>query len=732
MFSAKIPKYLWGEAVLHATYLINRMPSKTLGFKTPIDTLQTCFPETRLINSLPIKIFGCTVFITNPDRTASKFDPKGKKCVFLGLSSTQKGYKCFDPITKKMFITMNTVFVEYQPFFGTHLQGEIPNEDGNNVSHILEKLEPLDINLDAQYNRQLDALENSQESKENEKLFSETRKDDEQQISKFFGKVYERKVPNHRIEDIPDPATVNKSDSMPENDKGNNFSDLNLPIALRKEKRSCVKYPISNYLSYSQLSTSFAAFTSSLSSVSIPLTIQEALSIPEWKKVVLEEMNALEKNQTWQTVEVPKNKPRVGCKWVFTPKFKADGTLERYKARLVAKGYTQTYGIDYTETFAPVAKLNTIRILLSLASNLDWPLQQLDVKNAFLNGKLEEEVYMSPPPGFEEQYGSKVCKLEKALYGLKQSPRAWFERFTQFIKKQGFKQAQADHTLFMKFSIKGEIAVLIVYVDDIILTGNYCEEIEDLKKKLAQEFEIKDLGELKYFLGMEIARSKKGIVVSQRKYVLDLLHETGMSACRPIDTPIDPNQKLGNVKEGVPVNIHQYQRLVGRLIYLAHTRPDIAFAVSMVSKFMHNPFQEHLDATYRILRYLKSCPGKGLFFKRSDNRSVEAFTDADYAGSITDRRSTSGYCTYVWGNLVTWRSKKQNVVARSSAESEFRSMANGICELLWIKRMMTELNMEMNLPMKLYCDNKATINIAHNPVLHDRTKHIEVDRHFIK
>ncbi|CAH9095246.1 unnamed protein product [Cuscuta europaea] len=284
----------------------------------------------------------------------------------------------------------------------------------------------------------------------------------------------------------------------------------------------------------------------------------------------------------------------------------------------------------------------------------------------------------------------------------------------------------------MKFSIKGEIAVLIVYVDDIILTGNYCKEIEDLKKKLAQEFEIKDLGELKYFLGMEIARSKKGIVVSQRKYILDLLHETGMSACRTIDTPIDPNQKLGNVKEGVPVNIHQYQRLVGRLIYLAHTRPDIAFAVSMVSQFMHNPFQEHLDATYRILRYLKSCPGKGLFFKRSDNRNVEAFTDADYAGSITDRRSTSGYCTYVWGNLVTWRSKKQNIVARSSAESEFRSMANGICELLWIKRMMSELNMEMELPMKLSCDKKAAINIAHNPVLHDRTKHIEVDRHFIK
>ena len=423
--------------------------------------------------------------------------------------------------------------------------------------------------------------------------------------------------------------------------------------------------------------------------ISIPSTIQEALSRPEWKTAVLEEMNALEKNQTWKIVELPKDKPTMGCRWVFTPKFMANGMLERYKARLVAKGYTQTYGIDYTETFAPVAKLNTVRILLSLAVNRDWPLHQLDVKNAFLNGKLEEEVYMNPPPGFENSFSSKVCKLEKALYGLKQSPRAWFDRFTQFVKKQGYTQAQADHTLFMKFSIKGEISVLIVYVDDIILTGDYHEESKRLKKMLAHEFEVKDLGELKYFLAMEIARSKAGIVVSQRKYVLDLLQETGMSACKPADTPIDPNIKLGGIQDGIPVNIQQYQRLVGRLIYLAHTRPDIAFAVSLVSQFMHSPYEQHLEAAYRILRYLKSCPGKGLLFKKGDNRTVEAFTDADYAGSVTDRRSTAGYCTYVWGNLVTWRSKKQNVVARSSAESEFRAMANGICELLWIKRVMT-------------------------------------------
>ena len=222
----------------------------------------------------------------------------------------------------------------------------------------------------------------------------------------------------------------------------------------------------------------------------------------------------------------------MGCKWIFTIKYNADGSVNRYKARLVAKGFTQTYGTDYQETFAPIAKLNTIRFLLSLAANLDWPLHQLDVKNAFLNSDLEDEVYMEIPPGFETISDvNKVCKLQKSLYGLKQSPRAWFDRFTRAVKKHGYSQGQVDHTLFTKFSRNGKIAILIVYVDDIIVTRDYTKEMDCLKEVLAREFEIKDLGTLKYFLGMEIARSKKGIVVSQRKYILDLL--TGMLGCKP-------------------------------------------------------------------------------------------------------------------------------------------------------------------------------------------------------
>ncbi|RVW18846.1 Retrovirus-related Pol polyprotein from transposon RE1 [Vitis vinifera] len=472
----------------------------------------------------------------------------------------------------------------------------------------------------------------------------------------------------------------------------------------------------------------------SFDDLNIPIATRkgEALQVPEWKKAIFEEMRALEKNHTWEVMGLPKGKTTVGCKWVFTVKYNSNGSLERYKARLVAKGFTQNYGIDYLETFAPVAKLNTMRVLLSIAANLDWPLQQLDVNNAFLNGNLEEEVYMDPPPGFDEHFGSKVCKIKKSLYGLKKSPRAWFERFTQFVKNQGYVQAQSDHTMFIKHSNDGKIAILIVYVDDIILIGDHVTEMDRLKKSLALEFEIKDLGSLRYFLGMEVARSKRGIVVSQRKYILDLLKETGMSGCRPADTPIDPNQKLGDTKDGNLVNTTWYQKLVGKLIYLSHTRPDIAFAVSIVSQFMHSPYEVHLEAVYHILRYLKSTPGKGLFFKKSEQKTIEAYTDADWAGSVTDRRSTSGYYTYIWGNLVTWRSKKQSVAARSSAEAEYRAMAHGVCEILWLKKILEELKRQLEMPMKLYCDNKAAISIAHNPVQHDRTKHVEIDRHFIK
>ncbi|CAL2251991.1 unnamed protein product [Prunus armeniaca] len=264
------------------------------------------------------------------------------------------------------------------------------------------------------------------------------------------------------------------------------------------------KYPIANHVSTEKLSEPLKTFVRQLSAIHIPTKVSEALKDPKWVKVIKDEMKALEKNQTWTLETIPRGKKTIKCKWVFTIKHNADGSIERYKTRLVAKGYTQTYGIDYEETFAPVAKLNTVRVLLSLAANLDWPLHQFDVKNAFLHGELTEEVYMDVPPEYNTTHTRTVCKLRKALYGLKQSPRAWFGRFTMTMKNNGFKQCNSNHTLFLKYR-KGKVTSLIIYVDDMIITGNDKQEISQLQDYLATEFEMKDLGGLMYFLGIEVA-----------------------------------------------------------------------------------------------------------------------------------------------------------------------------------------------------------------------------------
>ena len=344
------------------------------------------------------------------------------------------------------------------------------------------------------------------------------------------------------------------------------------------------KYPINNYVSSHRLTESYAFTVNQLSTVSIPSNVQDALADPKWRKAMYEEMEALQKNATWELVPLPKGIKTIGCRWVFTVKLKPDGSIDRCKARLVAKGYAQRYGIDYQDTFAPVAKINTIRILISIAANRDWPLQQFDVKNAFLNGDLEEEVYMELPLGVKIGSSCKdeVCKLKKSLYGLKQSPKAWFGKFSTTMKEFGYKQSNSDHTLFIKHK-EGKVTALIVYVDDMVLTGDDPCKMKALQEYLATKFEMKDLRQLKYFLGIEVARSKHGVFLSQRKYVLDLLTKTKMLGCKPVETPMEMNHKLGILPDQAPTDKGRYQRLVGRLIYLTHTRPDIENAVSVVS-----------------------------------------------------------------------------------------------------------------------------------------------------
>ncbi|KAL9264448.1 Retrovirus-related Pol polyprotein from transposon RE1-like protein, partial [Drosera capensis] len=303
---------------------------------------------------------------------------------------------------------------------------------------------------------------------------------------------------------------------------------------------------------------------------------------------------------------------------------------DRLKARLVAKGYTQIFGIDYGDTFSPIAKIASVRLFLSLTAIHSWPLHQLDIKNAFLHGDLDEEVYMEQPPGFLAQGETGlVCHLKKSLYGLKQSPRAWFSRFSSALRQFGMARCGSDHSVFHLSSPVGKKILLIVYVDDIIITGDDSEGIVRLKQYLHKQFQTKDLGRLRYFLGIEVARTLQDIFISQRKYVLDTLEEAGMLGSKPVNSPMDPNQKLVPGQGELYEDPGRYRRLVGKLNYLTITRPDISFPVSVVSQFLSAPCVEHWEAVIRILRYLKGAPGRVLLFQNKGHQHIIGYSNAN-------------------------------------------------------------------------------------------------------
>lgn len=443
------------------------------------------------------------------------------------------------------------------------------------------------------------------------------------------------------------------------------------------------------------------------------------------------EIQALEDNHTWSMVPLPPGHRPIGCKWVYKIKYHADGSIERYKARLVAKGFTQREGIDYKDTFAPVAKLITVRCLLAVAAVRNWPLHQMDVQNAFLHGELSEEVYMLPPPGYHRQGENVVCRLHKSLYGLKQASRSWFRRFSCAIQEIGYQQSRADYSLFTQ--VRGNsITIVLLYVDDMVITGNDEKAISDLKQFLNSCFKIKDLGPLKYFLGIEVARSQAGITVCQRKYTLDILEEAGLLGTKPATVPMEPDLVLSETGSEALKDPTRYRRLVGKLIYLTISRPEITYSVNTLSQFMQIPKLHHLKAAHRLLQYLKAAPGQGLLFPSNSPLHLIGYCDADWARCPITRRSVTGYCIFLGKSLVSWKSKKQTTVSRSSAEAEYRSMAAATCELSWLRYLLKDLHVAHPQPASLFCDNQAALHIAANPVYHERTKHIEIDCHTVR
>ena len=497
----------------------------------------------------------------------------------------------------------------------------------------------------------------------------------------------------------------------------------------------------------SEASYAFTAFVNQVMQIEDPTNFNSAVQSEKWVKAMNEELGALERNNTWKLTTLPANKRAIGCKWLFKTKFHPDGTVEREKARLVVLGNRQQKGIDYEQTFAPVAKLTTVRSLLAVAALKEWHVCQMDVKNAFLHGHIEEDVYMHMPPGYpgphrkiivgqgaavyKETHPELVCKLEKSLYGLKQAPRQWFAKLSAALKDYGFNQSKADYSLFTKETGSTFVTVL-AYVDDLLLAGNDVAAIDSVKNFLATQFYMKDLGDIRYFLGIEVDRTKQGIFLSQQKYVLDLLKEFNMFHVKPLKLPMDSHVKLLPNSGDLLKDPTPYQHLVGKLIYLTITRPDIAFTIHTLSQFMQKPTTSHMQAAKRVLRYLKSSPGQGILLGSQSAAILTAYSDSDWAGCPITRKSTTGFCVLLGNSPISWKTKKQKVVARSSAEAEYRAMALTTCEVVWLSQLLKELGIKSTAPVTLKCDNQAALAIAVNPVHHERTKHVEVDCHFIR
>ena len=461
------------------------------------------------------------------------------------------------------------------------------------------------------------------------------------------------------------------------------------------------------------------------------LTFSDADRYEAWHCAMHDEIQALHSNNTWSLVHVHPSMNVIGCRWVYKIKRRMDGSVERYKARLVARGFTQHEGSDYSETLSPVVKHATVRLVFSIAVSCNWKIHQLDIHNAFINGVLTEEVYMKQPPGFVDfSLPSHVCRLYKSLYGLKQAPRAWYIRLSDFLISIGFTTSKVDTSLFI-LSIGADIFYLLVYVDDILLTGSNSAMLHRLIQLLSLEFKLRELRDVHYFLGIEVQPTAMGLLLRQHKYILDILTRAGMTSCKPVDTPISTS-KVTILSDSLFSDPTRFRQIMGALQYLTFTRLDICFDVNRVCQFMHAPTDSHWGVVKRILRYLRGTTTYGLHITRSSSFALHGFTDADWAGSTDDRKSTGAYLVIFGQTPISWKSSKQRTVARSSTEAEYKALADGTAEVIWLQYLLRDLQILSPSAPTLWCDNLGATYLSANPIFHARTKHVEVDYHFVR
>jgi hypothetical protein len=685
----------WAEAINTACHAINRLYLHKLLKKTSYELLTGNKP-----NVSYFRVFGSKCYILQKRSKSSKFAPKTCEGFLLGYDSNSRAYRVFNVTTGCVETTCDAVF------------------DETNGS----QKEQVDLDLVDDEEAPCDALQKL--------VIGDVR-------PKEPSEQPECNSPN---DTTPHTQGLDQGNHVEEsNDLGGDEDDGDKEEA-PPHPRVCHNvqrdHPVDNILGDIEKGVTtrsrvanFCEHYSFISSFE-PFKVEDALRDPDWVVAMQEELNNFKRNEVWSLVERPKQNV-VGTKWVFRNKQDEHGVVTRNKARLVAKGYSQVEGLDFDETFAPVARLESIRILLAYATHHGFKLYQMDVKSAFLNGPIKEEVYVEQPPGFEsEEYPNHVYKLHKALYGLKQAPRAWYECLRDFLIENGFRIGKADSTLFTRKMGK-DLFICQIYVDDIIFGSTNKSFCEEFSKIMTDRFEMSMMGVLTFFLGFQIKQVKEGTFISQTKYTHDILKKFGMDKAKPIKTPMGTNGHLDLDLGGTSVDQKVYRSMIGSLLYLCASRPDIMLSVCMCARFQAAPKDCHLRAVKRIMRYLVLTPNLGLWYPKGSRFELLGYSDADYAGCKVDRKSTSGTCQFLGRSLVSWSSKKQNSVALSTAEAEYVAAGSCCAQLLWMRQTLKDYGYTLN-HIPLLCDNESAIKIAYNPCEHSRTKHIDIRHHFLR
>ncbi|GJW20080.1 ribonuclease H-like domain, reverse transcriptase, RNA-dependent DNA polymerase [Tanacetum coccineum] len=695
MKATNMPQNFWAEAVRHAIYILNSVPTKALEDITPYEAIKRRKP-----NLENLRVFGCIAYAKVPSQHLTKLDDRSTKMVYLGNEQGSKAYRLFDPTTQKICVSRDVKFKENETWDWKEYMSEHINDEPEWTNFKIGNLEATNEHHD----QETQPIEEDNEFPNN---------DDDDYASPT------RDSPSHS----QTPHTPSKSSSQVNSQVTPNISTQsyyqsnNDSIQITNSPSHFDHTPLRGFRTLNDL---YENTEELLLAEDEPKNYKEASSDQKWIEAMKVELDSINRNNTWELTTLPKGHKAIGLKWVFKTKKDANGNIIKHKARLVAKGYIQEHGIDFEEVFAPVARMETIRLLLAIAANNKWEVHHLDVKSAFLHGDLKEEVYVTQPEGFiKREDNGKVYRLIKALYGLRQAPRAWNIKLDNTLKSLDFKKCALEQAIYTKTS-KDSILLIGVYVDDLIITGTPKKEIDKFKAQMEEKFEMSDLGLLAYYLGIEVTQTEGDISIKQSAYANKILKEAGMIDCNETLIPMDPGTRLTKITEGTMVNSTEYRSLIGCLRYLLHTRPDLSYSVGLLSRFMQEPREQHMKAIRQVLRYVKGTKDYGITYRHNGGNKIHGFSDSSYGVNTQEGKGTTSIIFYYGESPISWSTQKQATVALSSCESEFIAATAAATQALWLKRLLSKLTQSQEEKVTIKVDNKSVMALMNNPVFHGK------------